>query len=152
MTQCLLTSVTIFLILMSLNVIPNDVVVASIAATSFMVFAMPHRRITRVRYIVGGYVFGLVCGVVCHMLAHTEWIQSLVFLVLVKDNLFAAIAVGMAMFLMVLFNCEHSPAAAVSLGLVINEWSIRTIVLTVLALFLILSYRFIFRNIMIDLV
>ena len=41
--------------------------------------------------------------------------------------LFGALATGLAMFVMVVTRTEHPPAAALALGLVLNEWSMLTI-------------------------
>jgi CBS-domain-containing membrane protein len=43
---------------------------------------------------------------------------------------FAALATGLAMFLMVVTKTEHPPAAA--LGLVLNEWTPLTLVVVIL--------------------
>ncbi len=41
--------------------------------------------------------------------------------------LFGALATGLTMFVMVVSRTEHPPAAALALGLVLNEWSMLTI-------------------------
>jgi CBS-domain-containing membrane protein len=40
---------------------------------------------------------------------------------------FGALAISLAMFLMVFTRTEHPPAAALALGLVLNEWDLLTI-------------------------
>ncbi len=40
----------------------------------------------------------------------------------------AALSVGLAIFLMTIFNFEHPPAAGTALGFVVYEWSYSTIV------------------------
>ena len=42
--------------------------------------------------------------------------------------LFGVLATGLAMFAMVITKTEHPPAAVLALGLVLNEWSMLTIV------------------------
>lgn len=42
--------------------------------------------------------------------------------------IFGAIAISLAMFTMVVTRTEHPPAAALALGLVLNEWSLLTLV------------------------
>jgi CBS-domain-containing membrane protein len=41
--------------------------------------------------------------------------------------LFGAFATGLSMLVMVITRTEHPPAAALALGLVLNEWSMLTI-------------------------
>lgn len=42
--------------------------------------------------------------------------------------IFGAIAISLAMFTMVVTRTGHPPAAALALGLVLNEWSLLTLV------------------------
>ena len=44
---------------------------------------------------------------------------------------FAALATGLAMFLMVVTRTEHPPAAALALGLVLNEWDPLTLLVVI---------------------
>ncbi len=44
---------------------------------------------------------------------------------------FGALATGLAMFLMVVTKTEHPPAAALALGLVLNEWTLLTLVVVI---------------------
>ena len=44
---------------------------------------------------------------------------------------FGALATGLAMFLMVVTKTEHPPAAALALGLVLNEWTALTLLVVV---------------------
>lgn len=149
--QCSLATLAIFATLLSLNILPNDVVIASIGATSFMVFAIPHRDISRERFVVGGYAIGIFFGSLCFYFS-TFFLQSdNFFLMQYNDEIFGALAVGLTMFFMVILNFEHPPAAAAALGLVIDEWSLRALLVTVLAIFLILAYRHLFKRYMINL-
>lgn len=150
-SQCLLATFAIFATLLSLNIVPNDVVIASMGATSFTVFAMPHKDISRARYVLGGYVIGVTLGSICYFLARSVSPSEFYFIALYHDEFFGAIAVGFTMFLMVILNSEHPPAAACALGLVIDQWSIRAIIVLFLGLVLILSYRHLFRRFMINL-
>ena len=45
--------------------------------------------------------------------------------------IFAALATGIAMFIMVMTRTEHPPAAALALGLVLNEWTSLTLLVVV---------------------
>jgi CBS-domain-containing membrane protein len=41
--------------------------------------------------------------------------------------IFGALAISLAMFMMVVTRTEHPPAAALALGLVLNEWNLVTL-------------------------
>lgn len=151
-SQCFAATLSIFLILLSLNVVHNDVIIATIGATSFSVFAIPHKNLSRSRYIIGGYLIGFIFGIGCSLVSNSTWVFHMNVLPEFHQAIFGAIGVGLTMFFMVLFNSEHPPAAALALGLVINQWTLRMIIVTVLALGIILTYRYIFRGYMIDLV
>ena len=152
-SQSLLTTVVMFLVLMSMNVVPdNDVLVACIGATAFMVFATPHKNISRERYIIPGYIIAMIVGVVCSLICHSSYMFHAHLMPEYNDEIFGAIAVGLTMLAMVITNSEHPPAVTMALALVINSWTYRTILLTVLAISLLLTYRYLFRKVMIDLV
>lgn len=149
--QCGLATLAIFATLLSLNILPNDVVIASIGATSFMVFAIPHRDISRERFVIGGYLIGMFFGSICFYLSTFFLTSDNFFLMQYNDEVFGALAVGLTMFFMVILNFEHPPAAAAALGLVIDQWSLRALIVTGLAIFLILAYRHLFKRYMINL-
>lgn len=54
--QCSLATLALLAVLLSLNVMPNAVVIASIGSTAFVVFIMLHRKSSGLRYIMGGYL------------------------------------------------------------------------------------------------
>ncbi len=130
--QCIAATVFIFVVLVVLNVLTQTVLIASLGATAFISFTMPHVESSKPRYLIGGYAVGVVVGVVVSVLV--GWIQielgvDMDRLVVVSG---AAIATGLAMFLMVVTDTEHPPAAAVALGFVLNSWDLRAIVVVVL--------------------
>ena len=63
--QCALAGGVVFVILSFLDVVEHTGLVAALGATTFMTFTMPHRVSTRARYVIGGYVAGIVVGVLC---------------------------------------------------------------------------------------
>ena len=86
------------------------VLVASLGATAFIVFALPNSLTARPRNVVGGHVIGLLCGVLANWLA----VSDSPYVIIVY-----AAAVGISMFVMVVFDLEHPPAAGTALGLAI---------------------------------
>jgi CBS-domain-containing membrane protein len=120
--QCLLAAVAIALILAILNTISNAGVTAALGASTFIVFALPHTQASRARYLIGGYIVGCAVGMLFLWLRLTTTLpQQLWIIPSFPFVIFAASAVGLATFLMVLTNSEHPPAAGLCLGFVMLE-------------------------------
>lgn len=148
--QCLAGTLIVLLLLMVINIISSELVIASIASTTFVVFVQPNDDRTRVRYIFGGYVIGIVVGILCHYglmgnVSVVGWPPTL------HDELVGAIAVGVSIFLMVIFDFEHPPAASVALALVITEWNVWSVVVTLVFVLGLCIFRHTFANYLIDL-
>lgn len=151
LTQCSMATLTMFIVLMTLNLVRSDLVIASIASTTFVIFTMPHRQRARTRYVVGGYIICTVLGLISAQLA-SLFINSFPNLAQFHDELFGAIAVGSSIFCMIIFDAEHPPAAAVALALIINKWTIWAFVVLFVALTILLLARYFFRDKLINLI
>ncbi len=65
---------------------------------------------------------GLAAGTFCYFLSQLNWPASLS--AMEQSHLvFGALAVGLAIFVMVVTNTEHPPAASLALGLVLGKWT-----------------------------
>jgi len=113
--QSLIATVVIFIVLLVLH-LQNAVIVASIGATTFIIFAMPKSVTAHPRRVIGGHIVGLVCGSLVSLLSPHEGIVSMA--------LFAG-AIGLSIFLMVITDTEHPPASGTALGVAISGISIR---------------------------
>ena len=129
--QCSLASVVVLVLLLVLDVVTQTVLIAALGASTFIAFAVPRSLQSGPRYLIGGYVVGLAVGGLMGTLNNVMPLadSTLTYPVMV---LFGALATGLAMFAMVITKTEHPPAAALALGLVLNEWSLLTL-LVVLA-------------------
>ncbi|MFZ9010736.1 MAG: HPP family protein, partial [Anaerohalosphaeraceae bacterium] len=113
--QSLLATVSLFCVLIFLEQ-GEEVIVASLGATAFVVFALPNNISAQPRNVIGGDIVGLICG------CTGFWILS----AMPDSDFFVAEAgvhafvVGMAMFIMVVTNTEHPPAAGTALGAAIG--------------------------------
>ena len=125
--QCLLATMAVLVILVILDAMSNAAVIASLGASSFIVFTMPQAQLSRPRFLIGGYVVGVGAGTLCHWLSQLTLLTSLPVLQNYPYVVFAAAAVGLAMFVMVVTNTEHPPAAGVALGLVLGDCRAMTI-------------------------
>ena len=140
--QSLAATIATMIILLALSM-ENAVVVASIAASIFIVFAMPNAVSARKRAIVGGHWFGLALGSLWALIPQPyHFISIIVF----------SLAVGTTMFAMVVFDMEHPPACGTALGVAITgfSWSVGIAVITSTILLAII--RTVFRPYLKDLV
>ncbi len=87
------------------------VVVASIGATVFIVFATPESLTAQPRNVVGGHVVGILSGALAHMIPHSTFTQS---------TTVYALAVGLSMFIMVVTDTEHPPASGTALRIAMS--------------------------------
>ena len=130
--QSLLAVLTVAIILYFVEVLTHAAIVAALGASAFIVFAMPRSITAQPRKLVGGHVVGILSGTLCYyaFLAGPlgKFINGVEFAVI----FIYALAVGLAIFLMVITNTEHPPAAATTLGVVAHAWSYQIVVFILL--------------------
>ena len=80
--------------------------------------------------MIGGYLAGIISGALMSTLNMAFEFSDIV-LAHVSLIVFAALATGLAMFLMVVTRTEHPPAAALALGLVLNHWTPLTLLVVI---------------------
>ena len=51
---------------------PNQIIIASLAATTFIIFAMPGIITAQPRRVIGGHLVGLICGTLCYFIPHNS--------------------------------------------------------------------------------
>jgi CBS-domain-containing membrane protein len=131
--QCSLATLAVLVVLTILDAISNAAVIASLGASAFIVFALPHSRASRARVVIGGYVIGAAIGTGCYWLARTQGAEhplAIKYITIAS----AATAVGLAIFLMTITDTEHPPAAGVALGLTLQEWSYLSVVVVLVGI------------------
>ncbi|MHC4286447.1 MAG: HPP family protein [Planctomycetota bacterium] len=107
--QSLLAALALFVLVLVLGR-DKMVVISSMGATIFLVFAMPKAVSAQTRNVIGGHLVGLVCGTIFYYTKLPYYIEY-------------PCVVGIAIFLMVALDVEHPPAAGTALAVVINEVS-----------------------------
>ncbi len=120
--QCLLATTSIFMILLVLDTVTQTALLASVGASAFIAFSMPHINASKPRYLLGGYIVGTLAGCGAALIA-----DVVVDIIPLANLLAAALATGSAIFLMVITDTEHPPAAALAMGYVLNEWNLTTV-------------------------
>jgi CBS-domain-containing membrane protein len=151
LAQCFMATLVVLFTLYALTIIVNTVVIASIGSTAFIVFAVPHKSLTDDLVILSSYLAATIFGSLCWFAV--LYLPGIEFLNLSQHytEIFGALAVGMTMMFCVIFDQEHPPAASLALGLVIDEWSVPTICVTVIGLAMILGARYLLRRYLINL-
>jgi len=154
--QCALAALAVAVILLILSEIRQAVIVASLGASSFIAFTMPHTNASRPRYLVGGYVCGIASGVAMQALGHfvgrtagaAAWEQWPIH----GAVLFGAAAVGLAIFLMVITNTEHPPAGGLALGVVLAEWDVLALIVPIVGIVALSLARLALKPVLINLI
>ena len=140
--QSLAATVATMVILFALSM-ENAVVVASIAASIFIVFTMPNAISARKRAIIGGHWIGLFFGSIWTLIPQPySFISIIVF----------SLAVGTTMFTMVLFDMEHPPAAGTALGVAITGFSWNVGIAIITSTIILVIIRTVFKPYLKDLV
>jgi len=126
--QCGIATLAVLIVLVALDHMKHTVLIASLGASTFIAFTMPHVESSRPRYLIGGYIVGTCVG--CFWSAATVLLGPAMGGALdgAPVILFGAVATGSAIFLMVVTQTEHPPAAALALGYVLNEWDLLTVI------------------------
>lgn len=149
--QCGMAFLTILGILLVLNVFEQTALIASLGASAFIVFAMPCSYSAKPRSIIGGYFFGISLGVLFNAVARIPYIQTLPISAVLEYTFFSAVAVGLTVFCMVVFNVEHPPAAGMALGLVLQNWQLPSLTLVIAAVLMLSAVRLVLEGYLIDL-
>lgn len=141
--QCLIATGALVIVLFYVDIFFRATVVASIGATSFIIFTMPHKNRGKAKFIIGGYTVGIVCGVLCNQIVGIVGEGNL--------SILGAVAVGLAMFLMVITNTEHPPAAAIALGITVEGYTGSMLVFIYMVTLFLLLIKWLLRRWLMDL-
>ncbi|MFH1063195.1 MAG: HPP family protein [Candidatus Omnitrophota bacterium] len=150
--QSLLATAVVFIILLVLDPISNSAVIATLGSSSFIAFTMPHLKESQPRCLVGGYLIGIVVGASCYFLSTLPFVDNIPFLLRYSTVIFCSIGVGVAIFLMVITNTEHPPAAGMALGLFMNRADLRTIIVVMIGVSSLVIIKTLLRPYLKDLV
>ena len=112
---------------------------------------MPHAERSRPRYLLGGYLIGIASGFFLHHLAEfcmprTAWAAHEY-----VPTIAAALAVGAAIFIMVITNTEHPPAAGLALGLVFGKCAEGQILVVAIGILLLVIIKRVIKRFLINL-
>jgi CBS-domain-containing membrane protein len=128
--QCGLAGLVVLVLLFVLDAVTQTVLIAALGASAFIAFAVPRSLHSGPRSLIGGYVVGMLAGSLMGTLnividASASYDHAVMVVC-------GAVAISLAMFTMVVTRTEHPPAAALALGLVLNEWTPLTLLVVLL--------------------
>jgi len=117
----------------------NIVLISTMGATAFIVFAMPTTVFAKRKNVIGGHMVGLASGAIFYFTALPYYFEY-------------PLAVGITIFLMVALDVEHPPAAGTALAVVINEITCNTFVTIMISAVVLSQWRYYLRHYLKDLV
>lgn len=150
--QSVLATFTILIILIFLDVLTHTAIIATLGSSAFLVFTRPRAYASRSRILIGGYLIGMAIGVLYYYMALIPAHFSIALSETTVLIVFSAMAVGSAIFMMVVTDTEHAPAAGMALGLVLNQWDYKTLLFILMAVFVMAVLSKVLRPYMVDLV
>ena len=148
--QSLLTFICVFIAL-CFHQLFGGIIVASLGASSFIIFITPHTRSSKTRCIIGGYICGAIAGILFSFLH--GYISGLSFegvsyaLILV-----CAAAAALTTLLMITTGLVHPPAAALALGLASDRECLKTAMAAVIGVIILCTARRLLKKYVKDLI
>lgn len=106
--QISIATLSIFITILFIKM-QNAVMVASLGATTFIVFITPTNFIANGRNVIGGHIIGTSVGMLFTLIPVSPPITP---------TIIFSLTVGTSMFLMAITDMEHPPACATALGIV----------------------------------
>lgn len=148
--QCGLAGVVVLVLLLVLDTVTQTVLIAALAASAFIAFAVPRSLHSGPRHMIGGYVVGILSGSVMAILSSLVHVSAIP--VHAVTIIFGALAISLAMFTMVVTRTEHPPAAALALCLVLNEWNLLTLAVVLVGVIILSIVKRLVLPVLLDLI
>ncbi|MBN1434957.1 HPP family protein [Candidatus Fermentibacterales bacterium] len=149
--QCVLASLVILAVLLLLDAVHQTAIIATLGASSFIVFASPRAASAQPRRLLGGYIVGTLAGIACSAAAGAAGVETLSGWHS-AIALFGALSVGLSILVMTITDTEHPPAAGAALAYVLNEWTPLTLAVVMGAVLVLAVSKTLLRRILLDLV
>lgn len=115
--QSILAIISFFIMLLILT-LEHIVIIISLGATAFIVFATPKNITARPRNVIGGHIIGLLSGSICSLIPHPN--------IFIKLAVYS-MAIGLSVFIVILTDTGHPPASETALGIAMYGFSIRVL-------------------------
>lgn len=124
--QSLFATIAVFVVILLLNINHQPIIIASIGATAFIIFALPNSITAKPKNVICGQFVGIVCGALCCLIPHSIVSQGYII-----SSLVYSLAVGASFFIMVITDTEHPPGSATALGIASSScsWAVALMVM-----------------------
>ncbi len=109
------------------------VLISAIAATTFIVFALPFTNSAKPKNVIGSHIVGVACGAIFSFTTLPHFVEW-------------SLAVGIAIFFMLVLGVIHPPAAGTALAVAINQAPFETLITIVTATVLLSLCRYLLRK------
>lgn len=139
--QCMAASIAIFVLLLIVSIHKKPIIIASIAASTFIIFTIPSNFTARPRNLIFGHITGMLCGLFIAEMIVPNFIYHIVLI-----DFWYALAVGMSIIIMVATDTEHPPAAGTALGVVTLGFSWKLVFTIVVSIIFLASVHKIFKK------
>ena len=149
--QATLAMVSLLIALFVSDAVQSTVSIATLGASTFIAFTMPYKRMSEPRLLIGGYIIGTATGYLSYAVAVWTGLTEGGVVVPRAMPFFGAVAAGLAIFLMVILDTEHPPAAGLALGYVVNGGSLGKVVALIVAIVLVAALKTLLKPMLIDL-
>jgi CBS-domain-containing membrane protein len=149
--QCGLATAALFFILLMEDAVFRAAIVVAVASTAFTIFVFPNSVASTPRKVIGGHAVAVVTGSVSAAILVIPTISDSAEQSRYVLDMIAALAVGIGIFIMVVTNTEHPPAAGTALGLVIHDWSWSAVAFIMISALVLSVIRFALRPRLVDL-
>ena len=136
--QSFLAALALFIIVLVLDK-DKMVVISSMGATAFIVFAMPNAVSAHSRNVIGGHLVGFILGMIFFFIDIPYFFEF-------------PIVVGIAIFVMATLDVEHPPAVGTALAVLINEVSTEVLFIIIAAAVILSVCHYYLRHYLKDLV
>jgi CBS domain-containing membrane protein len=118
----------VFIIILILS-LKDAVIISSIGATAFIIFAAPSSPTAQPAKVIGGEIIGCLCGGLGLLMIN---------IVAIPDTFIYSIAIGLSIFIMLALDLYQPPAGGTALGIAISGSPLK-VLLTVLISMILLS-------------
>ncbi len=135
--QCIISGILALIFLFAFGLFLDLNILGAVGATSLcastgLILMAPHVPMARNRNLIGGYTIGICVGLLCFYSA----ISLQYFVPSLPLNhtafIFGGIVVIITQLLMVIFNIEHPPAIGLSVGLILENWHLDSLIAIVI--------------------
>lgn len=149
--QCGLATVSLIVILLVEDAVFRAAIVVAVASTTFTVFVVPNSVAASPRRVIGGHAVAVIVGTTLAFALQIPALESASEEFLIIRDIVAALSVGISIFIMVVTNTEHPPAAGTALGLLIPGWTLSAVTFILLSALILSIIRLLLRPKLINL-